>query len=78
LDPPIFKDIVGGGAGGSDCSGRSMGSGGIGAVNALAGTNSKAPALSRLILVKGQRCDNLNLAEVTVLASCRHTQPDGA
>lgn len=56
LEPPIFNDIVGGGRGASSCSGRSTGGGGGGcctgggAPKALPGTNSKAPALSLLMV----------------------------
>ena len=58
LEPPMLRDIVGGGAGADVCSGRWMGGGGgccgwaaWGTMNPLPGTNSKAPALSLLMVV---------------------------
>lgn len=58
FDPPMFKLMVGGGGGASVCTGRSIGGGGgadggaccIGTPKPFPGTNSKAPALSLLII----------------------------
>lgn len=58
LEPPMFNEIVGGGGGAFACSGRSVGGGGgwdgcwPGIEKPLPGTNSKAPALSLLMVCR--------------------------
>jgi hypothetical protein len=56
LDPPMLREMVGGAAGASVCSGRSIGAGCCsagcwGMRNACPGTNENAPGLSLLIVV---------------------------
>lgn len=57
-EPPMLREMVGGGRGASVCSGRSMGGGGgcegVSGTKPLPGTKEKAPGLSLLIVVGGE------------------------